>query len=119
GVVAAFSSLQQALLRSTAGVFGDYPINVATMPVDNDDRENRFTGFAVANPSDQNINLTLYVLDENGAITDVLNPPELNPLGPLHQVAKFLHEYVPTKLRFKGSMVLVAQGGKGFSVVAL
>jgi hypothetical protein len=59
------------------------------------------------------------VLDENGGITDVLSPPELNPLGPLHQVAKFLHEYVPTKLRFKGSMVLVAQGGKGFAVVAL
>jgi hypothetical protein len=45
-------------------------------------------------------------------ITDVLSPPELNPLGPLKQVAKFLHEYVPTRLRFKGSMVLVGQGGR-------
>jgi len=59
------------------------------------------------------------VLDENGGITDVLSPPELNPLGPLKQVAKFLHEYVPTKLRFKGSMVLVGQSGKTFAVVAL
>ena len=101
------------------GVFGGYPINMATMPVDNDDRENRFTGFAVANPSTENINVTLYVLDENGGITDVLSPPELNPLGPLKQTAKFLHEYVPTKLRFKGSMVLVGQSGKTFAVVAL
>jgi hypothetical protein len=59
------------------------------------------------------------VLDENGGITDVLNPPELNPLGPLRQTAKFLHEYVQTKLRFRGSMVLVGQGGKTFAVVAL
>jgi uncharacterized repeat protein (TIGR01451 family) len=119
GGVASFDYLQQSILRSTAGVFGGYPINMATMPVDNDDRENRFTGFAVANPSNENVNVTLYVLDENGGITDVLSPPELNPLGPLKQVAKFLHEYVPTKLRFKGSMVLVGQGGKTFAVVAL
>ena len=119
GGVASFDYLQQAILQSTAGVFGGYPINMATMPVDNDDRENRFTGFAVANPSNENINVTLYVLDENGGITDVLSPPELNPLGPLKQTAKFLHEYVPTKLRFKGSMVLVGQGGKTFAVVAL
>ncbi len=119
GGVALFDYLQQSILRSTAGVFGGYPINMATMPVDNDDRENRFTGFAVANSSNANVNLTLYVLDENGGITDVLSPPELNPLGPLKQVAKFLHEYVPTKLRFKGSMVLVGQNGKTFAVVAL
>ena len=89
------------------------------MPVDNDDTENRFTGFAVANPSTENINVTLYVLDENGGITDVLSPPELNPLGPLKQTSKFLHEYVSTKLKFKGSMVLVGQSGKTFAVVAL
>ena len=98
-------------MRSTAGVFGGYPINMATMPVNNDDTQNRFTGFAVANPSNENINVTLYVLDENGGITDVLSPPELNPLEPLKQTARFLHEYVPTKLRFKGSMVLVGQEG--------
>jgi uncharacterized repeat protein (TIGR01451 family) len=117
--VASFDYLQLSILQSTAGVFGGYPINAATMPVDNDDWENRFTGFAVVNPSNENVNVALYVLDENGAITDVLNPPELNPLGPLRQTAKFLHEYVPTKLRFKGSMVLVGLGGKTFAVVAL
>jgi uncharacterized repeat protein (TIGR01451 family) len=117
--VASFDYVQRSMLQSTAGVFGGYPINAATMPVDNDDRENRFTGFAIANASNENINVALYVLDENGGITDVLSTPELNPLGPLRQVAKFLHEYVPTKLRFKGSMVLVGQGGKTFAVVAL
>ena len=50
---------------------------------DNDNTQNRFTGFAVANPSNENSNVTLYVLDENGGMTDVLSPPELNPLGPL------------------------------------
>jgi hypothetical protein len=119
GGVASFDYLERSMLQSTAGVFGGYPVNTATMPVDNDDRENRFTGFAVANPSNENINVTLYVLDENGGITDALSPPELNPLGPLKQVARFMHEYVPTKLRFRGSMVLVGQGGKTFAVVAL
>ncbi len=119
GGVASFDYLQQSMLRSTAGVFGGYPINMATMPVDNDDTQNRFTGFAVANPSNENVNVRLYVLDENGGITDVLSPPEFNPLGPLKQAAKFLHEYVPTKLRFKGSMVLVGENGKTFAVVAL
>jgi hypothetical protein len=116
--IASFDYLERSMLQSTAGVFGG-SVNPATMPVDNDDRENRFTGFAVVNPSNENINITLYLLDENGGITDALSPPELNPLGPLKQVAKFLHEYVPTKLRFRGSMVLVGQGGKTFAVVAL
>jgi uncharacterized repeat protein (TIGR01451 family) len=117
--VASFDYLQRSILLSTAGIFGGYPVNMATMPVNNDDREDRFTGFAVANPSSENISITLYVLDENGGITDVLNPPELNPLGPLKQAAKFLHEYVPAKVRFKGSMVLTGQNGKTFAVVGL
>jgi hypothetical protein len=116
---ASFDYLQRDRLQSTAAVLGGYPVSTATLPVDNDDTQNRFTGFAVTNPANENINITLYVLDENGAVADVLSPPELNPLGPLRQVARFLHEYLPTRLRFKGSMVLVGQGGKSFAAVAL
>ena len=35
------------------------------------------------------------------------------------QAAKFLHEYLPGRLKFRGSAVLIARGGKKFSVVAL
>jgi hypothetical protein len=89
------------------------------MPVDNDDRENRFTGFAVANPSNENINVTLYALDEKGGITDVLSPPELNPLGPLKQVAKFLQRVCPDKAEIQRLDGSGRTGGKTFAVVAL
>jgi CSLREA domain-containing protein/uncharacterized repeat protein (TIGR01451 family) len=111
--------VQNGFLRSAAGISGGQPVNAATIVVDNDNTQGRFTGFAVTNPANDNINIKLFVLDENGVITDTLSPPELNPLGPLHQVSRFLHEYLPSRLRFKGSMVLVGQGGKTFSVVAL
>jgi uncharacterized repeat protein (TIGR01451 family) len=117
--VASFQFVQNDHLLSTVSVFGGYPLNVATIPVDNDDTQNRFTGFTVANPANESVNIRLYLLDEAGAITDALSPPDLNPLGPLRQVARFLHEYLPSRLRFNGSLVLVAQGGKKFAVVAL
>jgi hypothetical protein len=92
---------------------------VATLPVDNDDAENRFTGFAVANHNTDDIGVRIVTLDERGAVSDVITPPDLNPLPPGHQAAKFLHEYLPGRLKFRGSAVLIARGGKKFSVVAL
>ncbi len=114
-----FQLVEGGLLRSAAGILGGQPLNAATIVVDNDNTQSRYTGFAVTNSGNDNINIKLVVLDENGLITDTLSPPELNPLRPLHQVARFLHEYLPSRLRFKGSMVLVGQGGKTFAVVAL
>ena len=46
-------------------------------------------------------------------------PVDLNPLPPQRQASKFLHEYLPSRLKFKGSLVLVASGGKKFGVVGL
>ena len=117
--VASFQFTQTGVLQSIAGVFGSYGNTVATIPVDNDDTQSRFTGFAIANHTNENTSIKLYVLDENGTITDTLSPAELNPLGPQKQVSRFLHQYLPARLSFKGSMVLVGQGGKTFAVVAL
>jgi hypothetical protein len=110
---------QENLPNRIAALFGSRPLNVATIPVDHDDSQNRFAGFSVANPSNEDIHIKLYVLDESGTVTETLDPPELNPLAPFRQVARFLHEYVTARLSFKGSMVLVGQGGKTFAVVAL
>jgi hypothetical protein len=119
--VATFRFREGNLLKTIAGVLASPPVAVATIPVDNDDRRNRFLGFALANRSDENINIKIVTLSENGAVLDTITPSELNPLGPRKQVARFLHQYVPQaqSLRFRGSMVLVVQSGKKCVTVAL
>jgi len=52
--------------------------------VDNDDTQDRFTGFAVANPNDSNnIRIKLVTMNENGTIADTISPAELKPLAPI------------------------------------
>ncbi len=119
--VATFQLVVGGTLQSIAGVLASQPTECATIPVDNSEAEERFTGFAVANISDGDINITVFTLNEDGAILDQISPPELNPLGPQKQVARFLHQegYLPSRTNFKGSMVLVVSGGEKFGVVAL
>jgi uncharacterized repeat protein (TIGR01451 family) len=116
---ASFEYTPRDVLESTAGVFGGYPINAATIPVDNDLPQGRYTGFAVSNTSNENVNVRLWVLDENGMIIELFAPPELNPLGPGAQASRFLHQYLASQPRFRGSMVLVGERGKKFVAVAL
>jgi hypothetical protein len=106
-------------LRSVAGVFGTQPVEFATIGVDNSSLQGRFTGFSIANPTDENINVTLVVLNADGTMMATLTPPELNPLGPRRQVSKFLHEYLAAGATFRGSMVLAAQTGRRFVATAL
>jgi hypothetical protein len=106
-------------LRSVAGVFGTQPVEFATIGVDNSLSQGRFTGFSIANPTNENINIRVVVLNADGNITETLTPPELNPLGPQRQVSKFLHEYLPARATFRGSVVLVAQAGRRFVATAL
>ena len=106
-------------LRSVAGVFASQPVEFATIGVDNSLLQSRFTGFSIANPTNENMNVRLVVLNAEGNITETISPPELNPLGPGRQVSKFLHEYLPARSTFRGSMVLAAQGGRRFVATAL
>ena len=87
--------------------------------MDNDTGSNRFTTFAVANPGSEDLNIKVIILNQDGTVADSISPEELNPLRPQQQVAKFLHEILPGRLNFRGSMVLLSQGGKGFIAVAL
>jgi hypothetical protein len=106
-------------LRSVAGVFATQPVEFATIGVDNSLSQGRFTGFSIANPTNENINIRVVVLNAEGNITETLTPPELNPLGPQRQVSKFLHEYLPVRATFRGSVVLAAQAGRRFVATAL
>jgi len=116
---ATFQFSNDGVPSTIAGVFASKPTEFATIPIDNDESQKRFTGFAIANPSDENISISVVILNMDGTMAESIAPPELNPLGPQRQVAKFLHEYLPLRASFRGSMVLVAQGGQKFVVVAL
>jgi len=117
--IATFRQTDGSELLSVAGVLGSDPVQSATIPVDSDVLQNRFAGFAVANPNDEEMGIKLLTVNEDGSISDILTPPELNPLGAGNQIAKFLHQFLASGSRFKGSVVLLAEGGKGFVVVAL
>lgn len=118
GGVATFQFTEGGVLKTAAGVLASLPVDVATIPVDNDDSQNRFTGFAVANTGSEDILVRVYLLSEQGTVLENVSPAALSPLGPGKQVAIFLHEIASSRLKFRGSMVVTA-GGKKFAAVAL
>jgi len=69
--------------------------------------------------NDVTIGIKLIIVDENGGVVETLEPPEMNPLGPFQQVSRFLHEYAPSTLDFRGSIVIVADDGMQFALTAL
>ena len=117
--VASFQLSHGDDLRSIAGVLAAQPADSVTIPVDNDEIEERYTGFAVANPASEEIRLRLVLLDSQGNIVQDLAPPSLNPLGPQCQVAVFVHEMIPSAVRFRGSMVLASGNQARFVATAL
>ena len=119
GGVGTFQVTQGGVLTTVAGVLASQPVPFATIPVDVDDSQRRYTGYAVANHGSQNINVKLVLVNENGTIAESINPPSMNPLAPQRQVARFLSDDLPARTTFKGSMVLIGQGGNTFVVVAL
>jgi hypothetical protein len=118
--VTTFQTTEENVLTSVAGVLPTQPAHEVTIPIENDAGAGRRTGFALANGGADNINVQIKVLDENGNQMDSISPPQLNPLGPGQQVAKFLDEFLPDLATFKGSVQLVGQGaGDRFESVAL
>jgi hypothetical protein len=119
GSVSAAATFQYSpagVLRTAAGVLPSPSTQYATVPVDNDNTQERYTGYAVANPGSENLVVKMAVVDQDGNVADdsvtiLLRPGE--------QVARFLHQDLGSKLEFKGSMVLRAQGGLSFVAIAL
>ncbi len=102
-------------LVTIAGVLSADPVTVATIPVDNDNGQSRQVGYAMANSGTSPITVKVVVVDISGNMQKSFNIT-LNPGG---QLAKFLWQDDPSFLTFKGSMVLIGQGGASFAVVAL
>ncbi len=117
--VATFRYTVGGVLRGAAGILASQPAASATIPVDNDDSLQRFTGVALANPGDQEIHVRIDIIDSDGNVTQSVSPASLNPLGARNQVATFIHQLVPATLQFRGSMVLTAEGGGQFVATAL
>jgi hypothetical protein len=117
--VATFRYSSGGALKAAAGVLASQPTDSATIPVDNDDSLERFTGVALANPGDREIRVQIQVLDQDGNVTQTVSPESLNPLGARKQVAAFLHQLVPATLRFRGSMVLTTGTSGQFVATAL
>jgi hypothetical protein len=116
---ATFQLEELGRLVTVAGVLASQPIQFATIPVDNDEDESRFTGFAIANPGDEDVLVRITIVGENGNVVETVSPPEINPLRKRRQISVFLHQLVTGKTRFRGSMVIAVQGGKKCGVVAL
>jgi hypothetical protein len=114
--VATFQRLSDGTLKAVAGVFATEPLYYATIPVDNDDKESRFTGYAIANPNTYEIRIKLGSVNETGQF---LADDRVIRLAPRQQLARFLHEDFPARVNFKGSMVLRSQALGAFVVVAL
>ena len=117
--VGTFQYVESSALKTIAGVLGSQVVEAATIPIDNNGDQERYTGFAIANPTEEDVYIRIYLLDENGNIVDSIAPPELYPLGPRKQIAKFLHEYLSTRLNFRGSMVVLTLNSSRMTIVAL
>jgi len=80
-----------------------------------DESQEKFTAYAIANPSGEGISIKLAVVDQNGAVAvDIVTIT----LGPGQQIARYLHEDL-ARLKFGGSMVLRGQAGRTFVAVEL
>jgi len=117
--VATFAVTSGGAITTIAGVLSSQLVNVATIPIDDNINQNRFTGYAVANAGTSNINVKVVIVNDTGSVRiPDLNVRELNPLGGSRQVARFFfQDAIPTV--FRGSAVLIGQNNAQFACVAL
>jgi hypothetical protein len=87
----------------------------ATITVDINLLKGNRIAYALANPSREIISIRLALLEQDGA---VWNDEFAITLGPGEQTARYLSEDMPVE-EFRGSVILWAEGGDGFVVVAL
>ncbi len=116
GGVATFQLKSGGELTTIAGVLSADLVQYATIPVDDDQSQNRYTGYAVANPGTDTLNIKVQTVKSDGTAGASLGAITL---APAHQTATFLFQDPAASSQFQGSVVLIEQNGKKFSVVAL
>ncbi len=104
-------------LQTAAGVLPSELLQNATIPVDEDFSEQRYTAYALANPTNQLLSIKAGLVDQNGILVD---DTLVITLQPGEQIASYLNwDLNQPELVFKGSFVLRAQAGGSFVAVAL
>jgi hypothetical protein len=118
--VATFEFMNGNALTTVVGVLSASATDSATFPIDDDltlGAESRSTAYAVANPGNANINIRPVLINPDGSIARTLTPITLTPGS---HIAGFLWQALgDSNMKFRGSVVLIADPGKLFSVVAL
>jgi hypothetical protein len=102
-------------LTTAAGVLSADAVSAATIPVDNDNAQNRQVGYALANPSNVPLTIKAVVLDNAGNVQKSFTIQ----LAPGAQTAAFLWQNDASFLKFRGTLVLISQSSTNFSVTSL
>jgi hypothetical protein len=118
GGVATFQYLPGGQLQSIAGVLSADATGVATIPVDDDIEQECLTctGYAVANPGSTEISIRVLEVSADGNNLTSLDSIHLSPGA---HSSRFLFQDPKAAQKFRGSAVLIAEGGASFAVVAL
>jgi len=112
---ATFHRMSGGVAQIAGGVLPSPLMRYATIPVDDDLSQGRFTAYAVANPTDRNLLIKLTLVDQDGKVVD---ESVSFSLGPNQQTARYLYMDM-ARTQFKGSIVLQAQEGCSFIAMAL
>jgi len=120
GGVATFQLALGTELTTIVGVLSAPATSAATIPIDDDHSVFRDTGYAIANPGNTPINIKMVLVLPDGTVHQTFFPPGLNPLPPGRHVASFIWQDTNDPfLLYRGSVVMIEQGGQPFSMVAL
>ena len=113
-----FEFRQGDALKTLIGMLSTEPVNAVTIPLNDDALLGDSTGYAVANPSSEDLSIKITVVDAQGRPQWVIDNGIR--LGPNKHVARFLWQDLnKPDLQLLGSLVLQADGGKKFIVGAL
>lgn len=118
GAVATFALTSGAQLQTIAGVLSSDLVPAATIPVDDDLGQQRYTGYAVANPGSNPITIKVLEVPADGNSATAVSLKSVT-LDPGKQTASFFFQDPKASLTFRGSAVLIGQDGATFCVVAL
>ncbi len=116
--VASFQLRDSGGLKTVAGVISSEAQDSVTIPVNDDSAQSRFTGYALANPGSNTVQISIFLVDGNGTVTKTLS--RVISLDPGKQLARFLFQDVnDSNFKFQGTAVLKSETGDKFAAVAL
>jgi len=101
--------------QTMVSVLQSQALQYMTIPIDTNASQNKQAAYAIANPSNQAINIKLALVGQNGTVMDDSISVQL---GPKQYIAEYLWQRTGLT-NFKGSLVLRGQAGATFVAVGL